>query len=159
MFEEFEEKGMDNLANIKVIGVGGGGNNADVHKIQADSGHAGVDTGSHGNNREQFERKLRTALFALFPAQSAADDVQPEQQKHDKDDPMVKSLNVTMDGIGCQPAEKRHYKLPGAGCGSQFCRRGGDILFNHQSVRKSDGKSVDRQGQRQQKNTKHAVYP
>ena len=28
MFEEFEEKGMDNLANIKVIGVGGGGNNA-----------------------------------------------------------------------------------------------------------------------------------
>ena len=32
MFEEFEEKGMDNLANIKVIGVGGGGNNA-VNKI------------------------------------------------------------------------------------------------------------------------------
>ena len=28
MFEEFEEKSFENLANIKVIGVGGGGNNA-----------------------------------------------------------------------------------------------------------------------------------
>ena len=35
MFEEFEEKGMDNLANIKVIGVGGGGNNAVNRMISA----------------------------------------------------------------------------------------------------------------------------
>lgn len=35
MFEEFEEKGMDNLANIKVIGVGGGGNNAVNRMIAA----------------------------------------------------------------------------------------------------------------------------
>ena len=35
MFEEFEEKGMDNLANIKVIGVGGGGNNAVNRMITA----------------------------------------------------------------------------------------------------------------------------
>ena len=35
MFEEFEEKGMDNLANIKVIGVGGGGNNAVNRRICA----------------------------------------------------------------------------------------------------------------------------
>lgn len=35
MFEEFEEKSFENLANIKVIGVGGGGNNAVNRMISA----------------------------------------------------------------------------------------------------------------------------
>ena len=35
MFEEFEEKSFENLANIKVIGVGGGGNNAVDRMIEA----------------------------------------------------------------------------------------------------------------------------
>ena len=35
MFEEFEEKSFENLANLKVIGVGGGGNNAVDRMIEA----------------------------------------------------------------------------------------------------------------------------
>ena len=35
MFEEFEEKSFENSANIKVIGVGGGGNNAVNRMISA----------------------------------------------------------------------------------------------------------------------------
>ena len=41
MFEEFEENKIDNLANIKVIGVGGGGNNA-VNRMMA-AGVKGVE--------------------------------------------------------------------------------------------------------------------